>query len=149
MATASQILQEVRSAMAAVYTSRDGGVRFQEHQGEGPFESSPISDVESFYVDGHNAPAPTQVFGVAGSVEREWLVDVHLSHPAFPADEARDENVFRDLERVGDILENRTWTTSGIQSVFFSEGNVDKRDPNGWMSILTFRFIYVDTMVTA
>ncbi len=149
MATTTLILTEFRRAVGEVSTTREPSARFLEHEGPEPFEKAPESGIESFYVDAPKGPTTTASFGVAGTVEREWMVDVHLGHPPFGTNEGRDDYVFRDLEKLGDILENRDWTTPGIQQVFLSESNVNKSRAEWWTSTMTFRVIYTDTMVTA
>lgn len=140
MATASQILAEFRTAMAALATSRLPAKNFKEAPSNAPFE--PQAGDDAFYVSAANQTAG-QEFGRAGWKQDELEVVVELGHLPGGTEKAREKYVHDDIERVRDTLSSRDWTTPGIEAVFF-EGNTppNRFSKAWWVTALTFRVVF-------
>lgn len=150
MASPATIMAEMRTAIAALATSRDAAVFFKPHQTNDPFEDSALAGYDGFEVTASPEFNFTSAFGVSEQREIDADFIVRVGHSPFHADEAR-ENIRRyDIEKIADILENRTWLTGGVQAVWFRPpAPVDKSDPNWWITTLTFRVVYTGAKISS
>lgn len=146
MATVQDIIGEFRSVLATVPGSRPGGKPFLSVPANGTFE--PKVGADQFHVIG-DTQSSTQWFGRAGTKQDEASLLVELDHAPFGDERAREGFVQRDIERVRDIFESRTWATDGIQAVFFVGANT-VRATSGWRTTqVTFRVVYTGTVTTS
>lgn len=151
MATPQEILEEIRSVVEDLPTARDPGSSFarldpQQSFGDATPEELELGGVESFRV--RAGPfAYTQRWGRDGVYERDAVFVVELHHPihegAGTTDEEREAWAAQDVSRVAEALENRDWSTDGIQAVFFlAGGETNRSNAQDWETELRFRVVY-------
>ncbi len=140
MATQAQILAEFRTAMADLTCTRSGAA-FVEHPNDEQFTQAPQFSDEAFIVKA-GKHSHGLAFGVAGTRVNELEVNVGLGHPPLDYAESTVDHIAEDRGRVSDILEHRTWTTSGIEAVFYEDSTEQRTNPAWVVSTLRFRVVY-------
>lgn len=143
------ILQEIRSTIAGMKTTRDSNKYFLQHLTNDPFEKSPIAgNGDGFYVVSGRAEQTT-AFGRAGTKEMEWIVTILLGTAPFTTDPVREENMTRDVDRIKDVLEFRTWSAAGVQAVWpLGEEETDRSSASWWITRIPFRFVFTEAIAT-
>lgn len=147
MATLALILAEFRTAVAAVNTTRFPTVPFLEAATDEAFRNPPLYTKERFLVE-PGALSRTAAFGKAGLRMNESEVRVLLGHPPVDPSATTVDYIAADGERLADILEDRTWSTSGVDGVFFESRTIERADANWVVSALTYRVLYTGASLT-
>lgn len=148
MATVAQIFTEIRSVIASMAPTDGLVANFLEHLTNDPFPSSPLSGAHGFHVESDRLEH-IQAFGRTGDKECELFARVLLGHAPYGVEGVMDNNVSRDIERIADVLSMRAWSTAGVQAVWFESQNINKDDPNWWISTLSFRIIFTGAISTS
>ncbi len=149
MSAQASILREMRTVLAALAPSRDATALFKEHLTNDPFRESALAGRDAFYIESL-AAKQTAAFGIVGTKEMDWRVDVLIGHAPFEQDYLREEHVARDISRIKDILEMRIWTFTGVSVVWpVGEEETSREDPNWWISRIPFRVIYTEAIATS
>lgn len=146
MATGADIMTEARSVIAAMSSSRLAGSLFKPHTNGWPFSQKPASASDAFHVVAAGQRT-TEAFGSVGTKEDELMLQVLLGHAPLAKETDRENYVARDVERIRDVLEMRTWTAS-VEACFFEDVSTDRSDPNWWITTLTFRVRYSGSIAT-
>jgi hypothetical protein len=148
VATADAILTEFRSALAGIALSRDASLYFVESLEAAPHFKKDTGQEQFFVLSGEQVPGP--IFGIPGDREDVLRVLVDLGFGDFGTEANRDTYLAKDVERVRNILEHRTWAASGIQSVFCeSAAEPNRAEKSMWTVRLVFRVTYTGAVIAS
>lgn len=147
MATQTEILDEMRTAISAVATTRDAAVLFLAVDTQQPFDKQQVEflgGVECFTLEA-GPWVYTQRWGEEGAFERDATFHVKLHHPVVEgrSNEAREADSAEDCAHIAEVLETRTWAADGVEGVWYLGGvEVDRSNPEDWVTTMPFRVVY-------
>jgi hypothetical protein len=143
---ASAILTAARAKMATIPISRDGVTLWKKHKTNQPFDEAPISKTEGFEVIAKEYSSDP-AFGRTGTELSQLVMVVRLGHSPAGNDGVRENNLWTDVEVLSDLLEMYAWP-AGVEAVFYEGVSVSKTNPSWWLTELTFKVHYTNTINT-
>lgn len=141
MATPATILAEFKLAVDAITLVRDPTKTWVAAPSSPKDPTSPAPK-DSFFCSLSALRSGPQ-FGRSGSKQNEMDVLVELNHAPIGDLNVIEAHVAAEMERVFEVLETRTWSTSGVEAVFLEPPARSNRvSATSFISELLFRVIY-------
>lgn len=143
MSAQGLLLAELRGLVDALPTARDSSATFMENDTNLPFESSPMAGADGFAVELTDAE-PQEAFGNPGAYHVHQDLVVKLGHFPGGTEVQREAWRIEDAKHVRE-LEFTAWSSAGVACVFWRATDVDRADPNWWVSRVYFRAHLVES----
>lgn len=142
LTTVKAVCAAARTRLAALPCARNAGETFIPYNGAMPFRQAPAGKRESFQITDQRM-AITNAFGVSNAKEQTFRMVIELGHAPAGKEDARNDWVSRDADRIADTLERETWAPAGTMGVFYEpETTTTIRDnASWWITQMTFRVV--------
>lgn len=142
----SAIVSAAVSLLSFMGTSRDDSENFIWHESNLPFEKAPVAGRDGYEVVMRSFKALYGFTG-QGQKEAEFRMVVRLGHAPHGTDSNREAWRMEDIERIIDLFEAHAWP-AGTQVVLSDGDEVNKTDPNWWLTEIFFKVVYIGDVRT-